>query len=116
MAALSTVADYLAEARTLLQDKQTPYRYSDDELVSALNIGFREARRLRPDLFIAVFGAIPTYSSTSTGTAVAFDEQYRNCLLYYIVGRSELRDEEDTTDSRAAALLGKFAAQLLSLG
>jgi hypothetical protein len=115
MAALSTVADYLLSARTLLQDKVTPYRYSDDELVDALNIGVKEARRLRPDLFISNFSPLPSYSSSSTGDVVAFDDQYSSALLYYVVGHAQLRDEEDTTDSRALALLSAFKSQLGSL-
>jgi hypothetical protein len=46
------VSDVLAQARELLQDKVTPYRYSDDGLFYAINEAIFEARRLRPDLFV----------------------------------------------------------------
>jgi hypothetical protein len=48
-------------------------------------------------------------------TPVVLDQQYRVAVIYYIVGHAQLRDEEDTQDQRAAALLGKFQSQMLSL-
>ena len=55
MPALDTVAQYLEEARRLLQDEVAPFRYPDDDIVDALNIGLMEARRLRADLFLPLF-------------------------------------------------------------
>lgn len=112
MAALATVADFVTSARVLLQDNTVTYRYSDTELVSALSLAMLAARRIRPDLFLGRFSAIPAYAAND-GTAVVIDDQYRTAFLYYIVGHAQLRDEEDTQDSRASALLGKFTSQLL---
>lgn len=117
MAALDTVGQYLEEARRLLQDEIVPYRYEDDDLVDALNIGLLEARRLRADLFLPLFD-IPWVDPTGTiamDTKVTFDPMYRQSLIYYIVGRTQLRDDESTTDSRAAAMLTKFTQQLLTI-
>lgn len=115
--ALDTVADYLAHARVLLQDTVSDYRYSDAELVENLNMGLLEMRRLRPDLMLATFGgSIPKYSESSTSTAVACDVQYRSALLYYVCGQAQLRDDEATTDSRAAVFLNKFTSQMLTIG
>jgi hypothetical protein len=41
---------------------------------------------------------------------------YRSALVYYVIGRIQLRDDEPTVDARAGALLQKFTAQLLSVG
>lgn len=113
--ALDTVADYIADARVLLQDQYAGgYRYTDAELVTALNHAFLEMRRLRPDMFIAK-KAVPSYSAASTATAVDCDIQYRVSLLYYICGRAELKDDEPTQDTRATAFINKFTAQLLVL-
>jgi hypothetical protein len=114
--ALDTVADYVAEARTLLQDTVEAYRYSDASLVSALNLGILTARRLRPDLFLG--GTIPSFTEADIATTTAFDmdEQYRVPFVYFIVGHAQLRDEEDTQDQRAAAFIGKFTTQLTVLG
>jgi hypothetical protein len=117
MPALDTVADYIADARVLLQDAVEPYRYPNAELVENLNLGLLEMRRLRPDLMMATFrSSIPKYSSTSTSTAVACDVQYRMALLYYICGQAQLRDAEEVQDARSAAFLARFTAQMLTLG
>jgi hypothetical protein len=115
--ALETIGQYIAEARRLLQDQITPYRYPDVDLVEAINIGLMEARRVRADLFLPAF--VMPWSDTSgtidTAKAVPLDPMYRSTLVYYIVGRAQLRDDESTTDQRAAALITKFTAQLLTV-
>lgn len=114
MAGLSTVGDYLKEARVLLQDTRVPYRYSDEEMVRGLNIALMEARRLRADLFLPLFD-VPVLAEAVPDPAVpvAMDPMYRSSLIYYVVGRMQLRDDEPTVDTRAAALLAKFTSQLL---
>src|SRR5690348_13923285 len=111
--ALDTVEDYVAAARTLLQDEQAgAYRYSDTELVRALSFAMLEARKLRPDLFIG--RTTPSYTANDT-TAVVMDEQYRVPFVYYICGHAQLRDNESTEDLRAMTFIGKFQSMLLSL-
>lgn len=114
MAGLSTLGDYLAESRRLLQDTVVPYRYPDLDLVEAFNIGLMEARRLRADLFLPSFD-VPVFAVGDVGSNVTFDPMYRSALVYYVVGRAQLRDDEQTQDARAASLLTKFTAQLLSI-
>lgn len=114
MAALETVEDYVDAARTLLQDTVETYRYSDDELVLALSLAVLEARRIRPDLFLDRFDELPEFTDNDD-TEVEIDAQYRTAFLYYIVGHAQLRDEEDSQDARAAALLNKFTSQLLTI-
>jgi hypothetical protein len=116
MMALDVVADYVAEARVLLQDTVETYRYSDADLVSALNLGILTARRNRPDLFMGVI-TVPQFAvaDIAAGTAFAMDGQYRVPFLFFMVGFAQLRDEEDTQDTRAAAFIGKFTQQLLTL-
>ncbi|MGE0677767.1 hypothetical protein [Pseudolabrys sp.] len=114
MAVLATVSDYVTEARVLLQDTIAPYRYSDSELVLALSIAVQEARRIRPDLFLSYFGALPSFTANDS-TAVPVDEQYRSAFVFYMVGRAQLRDDEGTQDSRAAAFIGTFRSQLLTV-
>lgn len=114
--ALETVQDYVDESRRLLQDQIVPYRYPDVDVVAALNIGLAEARRLRPDLFLPAF-SIPYYTTLAAdgATAVPIEAQFRSAFVYYVVGRMQLRDDESTTDARAASLITKFAAQLLTV-
>jgi hypothetical protein len=116
MPALDTVGQYITESRRLLQDQRVPYRYPDTDIVDALNYALMEARRLRADLFISQSFQIPymdTSGTIDTTAQVVFDPMYRNSLIYYIVGRCQLRDDEATTDSRASALIQKFLSQML---
>ena len=117
MPALNTVGQYVEEARRLLQDEINPYRYPDDDLVDALTLGILEARRLRADLFLPLFD-IPYFTPSGTidmTAPVSMDPMYRSALVYYMVGRAQLRDDEPTTDQRAAGLMTKFTAQLLTI-
>lgn len=109
---LDTVQDYVREARTLLQDTVPAYRYSDADLLSALNFGILTARKLRPDLFIGV-STLP-YFTTNDATAFAMEAMYRPAFVYFIVGHAQFRDEEDTQDSRAAAFTGRFTQFMLA--
>ena len=114
MAALDTVAKYVTSARTLLSDTTVPYRYPDPDLVLALSFAMLEARRLRPDLFIGRYDAIPSFT-VNDSTAVDIDEQYRIAVLYYMAGHAQLRDDEDTQDARAGQFLNKFVSQMMSM-
>lgn len=120
MPALETVGQYLKETRHLLQDEIVPYRYPDEDIVDALNIGLMEAKRLRADLFLPLF-EIPWLDPTKTSPGtdldkkITLDPMYRSALVYYAVGRMQLRDDESTTDQRAASLITKFTAQLLTI-
>jgi hypothetical protein len=112
--ALATVAEYVVSARTLLNDTVEPYRYPDGDLVLGLSFGLLEARKLRPDLFLGLFGNTPQFT-LNNDSEVPIDEQYRVPLLYYIIGHTQLRDEEDTQDARATAFLSKFTSQMVGL-
>ena len=116
MSQLATIGDYLAESRRLLQDEIVPYRYPDGDLVEALNIGLMEVRRLRPDLLLPRF-EIPTIPPTGYDplATITLDKMYRSSMVYYMVGRAQLRDDENTQDARAASLLNKFLSNMLTI-
>lgn len=125
---LVTVADYVAQARTLLQDLVQPYRYSDNDLVAGINLAFYEISRLRPDLLMnTAYSAkvtprrtlaaptVPSYTSSDQTPNVAIPDQYRLALLYFIVGFAQLRDTEEVQDARASQFMNKFTSQLLAV-
>lgn len=112
--ALDTVADYLSEARVLLQDTVAPYRYADSELVSALNIALPETAKARPDLFIGQT-TFQSFSVSNTSVKVNMDPMYRTSLLYYVLGHAQLRDDENVTDQRAEAFFNMARSKLLTL-
>lgn len=115
--ALDTVADFINDARVLLQDEVAPYRYSDAQIVTSLNYAFMETRRIRPDVVKSFFNSsLPTYSASSPTTSVALDPQYRLAFLYFICGMVQLRDDEATQDQRASGFMNKFTSSLLAAG
>jgi hypothetical protein len=114
--ALDTVQDYIDRARVLLLDQNEPYRYPTLDLVEALNMGILEARRLRPDLLRAYLNtSLPDFSTSAMSAAVPIDPMYRVAFVYYICGQAQLRDEENTQDTRAAAFLNKFMSQMITI-
>lgn len=117
MAQLSTVQDYVTDARVLLQDKVEPYRYPDADLIAALNLAVIVARGKRPDVFLEAAFVLPTFVVADIAAATAFDidKQVRLPFLYYIVGHAQLRDDEENMDARASAFLGKFEMQLTGM-
>jgi hypothetical protein len=105
---LTTVAEYIEDARVLLLDKVEPFRYTDTELLVAFNTALLEGRRLRADLFVTRFGnSVPHYHAVS-GETVPIEPQFRLGFVYGIVGQALMRDDEDVQDTRAASFMGMF--------
>lgn len=112
---LNTVADYIADARTLLQDQVEPYRYDDPSLLVAFNVALLEARRIRADLFVFKFwvkGQVQSFSAVDD-TYVDIEPQFRLAILHGICGHALERDQEDVQDIRATTFLGLFNAGLI---
>lgn len=109
------------EARTLLQDKvgtNPDYRYSDDELLEALNGALLEARAKRPDLFLGTLGlrtALPLYTADDFDSEFPLPEMVYPTVLNYVVGRTSLRDDTYANDSRAVVMMNRFVNQLLGV-
>lgn len=112
---LNTVADYIADARTQLQDiVGDRYRYDDKSLLTALNITLLEARWLRADLFVfnlATRGQVQSFT-TIDDTKVAIEGPFRPAILNGIIGHALKRDQEDYQDARASSYLSMFTAGL----
>ncbi len=107
----------LGEARGVLNDRITPYRYSDQDLVDAFNDALIQARTKRPDLFLGMGlrNTVPMYDATDTDTPFPIDASAYPAFLYYVVGRSELRDDGVTQEGRAVVLMNKFVSQLMQI-
>ncbi|HLZ24577.1 MAG TPA: hypothetical protein VKQ30_20875 [Ktedonobacterales bacterium] len=113
MALFDTVADYLTEARNMLQDYTQPYRYADATIITALNEAVYEARRVRADLFLPNPSSIPSLAASGDSTSF-IDVQYRLAFLDYVVGHCEAFDAEPNQDSRAQAFIQGFLMRLTS--
>ena len=112
---LDSVESYVKEVRTLLLDKRKPYRYKDEEVLTALNTSLAEARRLRADLFIYRHGNhVPWFDSVS-GEKVPIDTQFRLAFVYGIAGHVLERDDEDIQSERANSFTGQFYDMLIGI-
>jgi len=102
---LNTVADYMTDARNLLQDKVPGYRYDEESMLTALNVALLETRRQRGDLFVynrKVKGQIQSFTVVDD-TYVDMEPSFRLGLLYRLCGHALVRDQEDVQDIRATA-------------
>jgi hypothetical protein len=117
-----TFGQMIGEARTLLQDKLPTsggvLRYSDDELFECINTFMYEVRTKRPDIFlpIGLRAGVPEYTAERDMTAeVPLDTSIWSAFVYYIVGRTELREDTFSDDGRATAMMNKAVSQLLTI-
>ena len=112
---LNTVANYVADARTLLQDTIPPYRYDDSSLLIALNITLLEARRLRSDLFVfnlTARGQTQAFIAVDD-TYVEMEPQFRLAILHGLCAHALERDQEDVQDQRMTSYLAMFSTGLV---
>jgi len=116
-----TVDQVVNEARRILQDENaiTGYRYTDDHILTALNGGLGEVRRIRPDLFIlSLTDDLPVYvaADITAQTPLPIHDMFTMPLVSYVAGWIELADDEFTVDNRAVSLLTRFTQQLVMGG
>jgi hypothetical protein len=113
---LQYVGDLIKQVRTLLQDvdiSSGQYRYSTDSLVMNLNQGMLEMYRIRPDIFLSTNFTVPSFSIGHLSAPLVIEPQFVPALVYYVVGMTQVRDDEGTQDTRASAFLTKFTAILV---
>jgi hypothetical protein len=122
------VSDYIYTVRNLLQDLVgPPYRYSDQQIVDALNTCVAEISRVRPDIFLEYKYQFPLpgrsvrnnmtpglFLSTRQTDVVPIPRTYYQPALWYIEGMLQLYDVDDTQDVRAQAFFQKFLGTLMS--
>jgi hypothetical protein len=133
-----TIDDCLTEVRQILNDSVSPYRYSDNWLIYVLNTALRDLYRLRPDAYIGNFTSgvlsanlVNTYSTADlqviNGTAnptppvpitpfPVDDRLFYGPIVFYMIGRVELNDDEFADNNRAMTLLQAFHTQLIGVG
>ena len=130
-----TISDLIRQAREVLQDVGSvdvggssvtvQTRHSDAKLVGYMNQAFAQAKRLRPDLFLAdVSTSPPAYADTPTPFFTAadialptppdfpLDDTYYTCFVEYVAGFAGLGDDEFAQDGRAAGLILRFERTL----
>ena len=124
----------ILEARELLGDIQEDcQRYPDAMLINALNRGLHELARIRPDAYYDLFAGnslqvpevtdlLPGIGQTYWGAAFPLDEKFYPPLMYYVVGMTEVSEDEFVRGggqhphgSRAAGSLRLFRKHVLSI-
>ncbi len=114
-----TIGDIFDQIRTLLQDTDSSassgYRYSDDSLMMNLNMGLWEMYRIRPDIFLEIQFVVPQFDTGNLAAPWPVERQWVPVIVYYVVGMTQLRDDEPTQDTRASAFLGKFTSMLVAV-
>lgn len=111
----NSVADYVADARTLLQDLIPGYRYDEPSMLTALNAAMLEARRIKPELFVYNLdagGQVQSFTAVDD-TYVEIEPQFRLAIVHGLVGHALERDQEDYQDQRATAFLALFTQGLV---
>lgn len=132
---LITWEDLLLEARGLLQDEglnDCPIRYPDAMIINGLNRGLQELARIRPDSMYDRFAAnslnVPEISDIVEPNTILWttdftlDRKFWPALVHYVVGTTELSEDEysrgadgNPHSSRAAASLRLFRKHVLSV-
>lgn len=116
--AFNILGDVVAQVRILLQDTDTlggEYRYSDDSIVTNINMGLLEMKRIRPDIFLELNFQVPEFNVAVPDAPMTIDPQHVPALVYYAVGMCQLRDDEGTQDARAGMFLSKFTSMLAAI-
>lgn len=133
----NTVTAYVVSARNRMQDRVEPYRYSDWQIVDALNVALQETQRVRPDIFLDLKyqqklqpndlddGFLSGYYNTSDiafdtggdydvtdGALVPIPSAYNDPIIWYIGAHLQFLDIDDTQDQRGIAFLTKFIQRL----
>jgi hypothetical protein len=112
-----SIADMMVDARVLLQDTRSPFRYRENDLYTNLNSAMMQARRVRPDLFMGRFGKEDFgYDPSRSAEPFPLAPWLWEAFIEFIVGRAEMRDDEYSNDSRAVVFMNRFQAKLLSQG
>lgn len=114
-----TYQNAIDEAREILQDTETEYRYGDTTLLNILNRALQEIGRVRPDAFWSTFSTddivIPEIVTATLPSTFALPSQFFLPVVSFIVAWTEVLDDEFTQDGRAGMLLTQFKQQVLSL-
>lgn len=108
---MPTVQELIDSARVVLNDEDA-VRYTNPQMVEYANDALRELKILRPDWFLGQYTAAPvTYGQNDT---MPIPDQYTVYVKDYLVFKANMRDEEQTSEARAAAFLSRFRSGVKS--
>jgi hypothetical protein len=91
-----------------LQD-DAKVRYPDAELLDYANSAYLTLRRKRPDMFLGLWGSMPSNLGMASNFPGAGDE-YMPSIADYVTARAEFKDDENVVQQRAASFYQLFEA------
>ena len=94
-----TPAEVITEARSILQDADTPYRYSDTDLLGFVNQTIKRMVVIRPDLFGEI-GDIPTTAGTAVQSLPS--DALRLIDIFQVKGGNAITEVDRETMARYA--------------
>lgn len=106
-----TFQQLIDKARIPLNDVDK-VRYVDTELLDYARDAYLMTYRHRPDLFIGMFAALPSFSAFGLTSAFPLDDMYLPVVADYITARAEYKDDEHVVSQRAAQMMAMFGAGL----
>lgn len=111
---MALAADVITLAREILQDQTVPYRYADERLQRAYDMGLNQALRLRPDLFVTT-DFVPSYFSGAQGEEFPLDRRFQLEFVYYIVSLIESEKDGPQLDQRSTEAFNRFKMALVGI-
>lgn len=103
--------DVITRARSLVQDREPPYRYEDNLYVSYIKDSFYCMRVKRPDLFIGVSEAVFDITLEDVGvrnTRFPLDAQYFVAVVKFVAGMIEQEDGVYQPEGKASHFMADF--------
>lgn len=108
-----TLAQVVEVVRGIVQDSATPFRYSTTSILTAISEAVAEARRIRPDLFVEnLLDDSPWYTESNLNDPLPLPTMYFPAVVNFVAGRTQLRDEQFSSDGRAVMLISSFGTAL----
>lgn len=130
-AVAKSLDDLVSEVRLTISDigvNGSNFRYTNAQVIQAFNTAIRELYRYRPDAYIGNFtqgilinNSLPmnSYSDVTDlnqnpATPLPFDDRlFYGPVIFYVIGKLELGDDEFTDQGRSAQLLASFRQMLI---
>lgn len=107
------VSDLVRRVRAALQDEYAPHRYTDQQIVDAVNDGLDEMAHRRADLFaFSTPVRFRPHYVTSVNSVIDIPANYRPILVDLVIADMMMREDEYANDGRAQTMLAAALSRL----
>ena len=105
-----TVDGIIKKVRFLLQDNQSPYRWEDEDIKSAIQEGLAAVNAIRPETRY-VNGVLTDFIEVPNDNFadISMNNRYEEAIVYYAVHKCYMMDNSDTINFQLSeSYLSKF--------